>query len=46
VYKLLTKIYGKKIQAKYKKRTRHLQQIDPDYYKEACSYDLFLLKKK
>ena len=46
LYKLLTKIYGKKIQAKYKKRTRYLQQIDPDYYKEACSYDLFLLQKK
>jgi len=46
LYKMLTKFFGEKLIAKYKKRSGQLKQIDPDYYKEACSYDLFLLKKK
>ena len=46
LYKMLEKFVWKKFKPKYEKRSKQLKQLDPEYYKEACSYDLFLLKKK
>jgi SAM-dependent methyltransferase len=46
LFKIIDKLFGKNTRAKYEKRSKQLKQLDPDYYKEACSYDLFLFKKK